>query len=102
VFERFTESDSEMHVEFGMVTKHAMKGYGTFPLQMESRGILRVQDVLWVPELKRSVILVSMIEKKGFDVAFQDGNVLIMPIGSNSEKLIFFGVIERNLHMIKR
>jgi hypothetical protein len=43
-----------------------------------------------------------MIEKKGFDVAFQDGNVLIMPIGSNSEKLIFFEVIERNLHMIKR
>jgi hypothetical protein len=37
---------------------------------MESEGTLRVQDVLWVLELKRSVISVSMIENNGFDVAF--------------------------------
>jgi hypothetical protein len=29
VFESFTESDLEMHVELGMGTKHAMKGSGT-------------------------------------------------------------------------
>jgi hypothetical protein len=29
VFESFTESDSEMHVEFGMGTKHAMKRFVT-------------------------------------------------------------------------
>jgi hypothetical protein len=50
---------------------------------MESEGTLRVQDVLLMPELKRSVISVSMIENKGFDVAFQDGKVLIMPRISN-------------------
>jgi hypothetical protein len=49
VFESFTESDSEMHVEFGMGTKHAVKGFGTMPFWMESGGTLRVQDVLWVP-----------------------------------------------------
>jgi hypothetical protein len=32
-----------------------------------------------VLELKRSVISVSMIEKKGFDVAFQDVKALITP-----------------------
>jgi hypothetical protein len=73
VFESFTESDSEMHVELGMGTKHAVKGSGTISFQLESGGTLRVTNVLWVPELKRSVISVSVIEKKGFDVAFQDG-----------------------------
>jgi hypothetical protein len=42
VFESFTESDSEMHVELGMGTKHAVKGFGTVPFQMESGGTLRV------------------------------------------------------------
>jgi hypothetical protein len=70
VFESFTESDLEMHVEFGMGTKHAMKGFGAMPFRMESGGTLRVQDVLWVPELKMSVISVSRIEEKRFDVAF--------------------------------
>jgi hypothetical protein len=34
-----------------------------------------VTNVLWVPELRRSVLLVSVIEKKGYEVLFQDGQV---------------------------
>jgi hypothetical protein len=45
-----------------------------------------VQDVLWVSKHKRSVISVSMIERNGFDVAFQDGKALIIPRGSSSDK----------------
>jgi hypothetical protein len=67
LFESFTESDSDMYVELGMGTKHAVKGSGTVPFQMESGGVLRVTNVLWVPELRRSVLSVSTIEKKGFD-----------------------------------
>jgi hypothetical protein len=38
VFKSFTESNSEMHVELGMGTKHAVKGSGTVPFWMESGG----------------------------------------------------------------
>jgi hypothetical protein len=72
LFENFTESDSDVHVELGMGTKHAVKGFGTVPFRMEL-GVLRVMNMLWVPELRGSVLSVSMIEKKGFDVAFLDG-----------------------------
>jgi hypothetical protein len=72
LFARFTESDSNMHVELGTGTKHTVKGSGTVSFWMESGGVLRVRNVLWVPEL-RSVLLVSVIEKKGFEVLFQDG-----------------------------
>jgi hypothetical protein len=57
--------------------------------------------VLWVPKLKRSVISVSMIEKNGFDVAFQDGKVLIIPRVSSSDKATVFGVGERTLYRLK-
>jgi hypothetical protein len=70
VFERFTESDSDLYVELGMGTKQAMQGSGTMPLRMDSGGILRVTIVLWVPELRRSVLLVLAIEKKGYEVLF--------------------------------
>jgi hypothetical protein len=42
-------SDLDMHVDLGVATKHAMKGSGTMPFRMESGGILRVTNVLWVP-----------------------------------------------------
>jgi hypothetical protein len=101
VFESFTESDSDTYVELGVGTKHAVKGTGTVPFQMESRGVLRVMNALWVPELRRSVLSVSAIEKKRFDIAFQDGQALIKPRGSSSNTAMVLGVRERNLYRLK-
>jgi len=67
LFEKFTEYDSDMHVELGMGNKHAIKGSITIPFWMELGGVLRVMDMLWVPEVRTSVLSVSVIEKKGYD-----------------------------------
>jgi hypothetical protein len=101
LFESFTTSNSDMHADLGVATKHAVKGSGTMPFQMESGGVLRVTNVLWVPELKSSVLSVSTIEKKGYEVLFRDGHALIMPKGSSSDKAIVFGVRESNLYKLK-
>jgi hypothetical protein len=42
-----------------------------------------------------------VIEKKGFDVAFQDGKSLIKPIVYNLNKAIVFGFRESKLYRIK-
>jgi hypothetical protein len=68
LFGSFTKSDSKMHVELGMGTKHAVQRSRIVPFLMESGGVFRVTNVLWVPKLKRSVLLVSTIEKKGCEV----------------------------------
>jgi hypothetical protein len=80
--------------------KHAVQGSRTVPFQMESRGVLRMTNVLWVPKL-RSVLSVSAIEKKGFDVLFQDGQVSIKPKGSSSNTTFVLGVRESNLYRLK-
>jgi hypothetical protein len=59
--------------------------------------MLRVMDMLWVPELRRSVLSFSTIEKNGFDITFQDGYVLINPRGSSSDTTIVLRVRERKL-----
>jgi hypothetical protein len=48
LFEIFTVSDSGMHEELGMRTKHVVQGSGTVSFQMESGDVLRVANVLWV------------------------------------------------------
>jgi hypothetical protein len=73
LFESFTKSDSDLYMELGMAGKHAMQGSGTMPFWMESGGILRVTNVLWVVELRRIVLSVSVIEKKGYEVLVRDG-----------------------------
>jgi hypothetical protein len=81
-------------------TKHSVKESGIMPFQMESGGVLRVMNVLWVPECKRSVLSVSMIDKKGFYILFQDGQALIKHRGSSSNTTMVFGVRERNSYRI--
>jgi hypothetical protein len=58
---------------------------------MELRGTLRMKNVLCVPEIK-SVISFSVIEKKGFDIVFQDEKALINPREYRSNKAVVFGV----------
>jgi hypothetical protein len=90
-----------VHVKLGMGTKNAVKGSEIVPFQMESGGLLRVMNVLWVPKLRRSVLLVSTIEDKGFDILFQDGKALIKPKGYSSETTVVLGVRERKLYKLK-
>jgi hypothetical protein len=101
LFESFTETDSDMCVELGMGTRHAVQGTGTIRFQLESRDVLRVTNVLWVPELRRSVLSVSEIEKKGYHVLFRDGQVLFVPRGSSFRSTVVLGVRERNLYRLK-
>jgi hypothetical protein len=49
LFKSFTESNSDMHVELGIRTKHVVKGSGTMTFEIELGGVLRVTNVLWVP-----------------------------------------------------
>lgn len=46
-------------------------------------------------------VLVSTIEKKGFDIVFQDGQVLIKLRGSNPDAATVLGVRESNLYRLE-
>jgi hypothetical protein len=48
-FERFIDSNSNLHLQLDMGTKHAVNASRTIPFQKESGGVLRVANLLWVP-----------------------------------------------------
>ena len=68
---------------------------------MESRKQLKMKDVLYVLGLKKNLLSISGLEKKGFKVAFVDGQVLMWPKGKTIDDAIVIGVEEAGLYKLK-
>jgi hypothetical protein len=58
-------------------------GCGTVSFRRESLPPMILTKVLYVPGLKKNLVLVSTIKEKGYEVLFYDGHVLLLPIGSS-------------------
>jgi hypothetical protein len=63
---------------------------------LDSGDVLRVTNVLWVPELRRIILLVSKIEKKGYYILLWNGHVLSVPRGSSFIFVVVLRVRERS------
>jgi hypothetical protein len=101
LFDTLTETGSDLCVELGMGAKHSVRGSSIVSFRLESGEILRVSNVLWVPELRRSVLSVSKIERKGYHVLFRDGQVLLVPRRSSFRSTVVLGVREGNLYRLR-
>ena len=53
---------------------------------------MKMKYVLYVPGLKKNLLLISALDKKGFRVAFIDGQVLMWPRGKTLDDEIVIGV----------
>jgi len=52
----------DCYVGYGTNTRHAVKGVGYVRFQIESGGFLGIEQMLFVPELKVSLLSVSTFE----------------------------------------
>jgi hypothetical protein len=82
MFLSILETGSDYHVDCGTNTMHAVKGVGCVRFQLESGGSLEVAKVLFVLEMKVSLLSVSALEDEGYGVVFYPGHVLIYPEGA--------------------
>ena len=62
--------------------------------KLDSGTLMRMKDVLYVLGLKKNLLSISSLDKKGFRVAFIDGEVLMWPIGKTIEDAIVIGTEE--------
>ena len=67
--------EKELHqkVKLGDDYQYLIKGVGEASYQLESRKLLNMKDVLYVPGLKKNLLSISGLEKKGFRITFVDG-----------------------------
>jgi hypothetical protein len=60
-----------------------------------------MKDVLYVAGLKKNLLSISALEKKGFRVAFIDGEVLMWAKGETLNETIIIGSEENGLYKLK-
>ena len=62
---------------------------------------MKMKDVLYVLGLTNNFLSISTLDKKGFRVAFIDGEVLMWPKGKTIEDAIVIGTKEGGLYKLK-
>jgi len=69
------ENDTDLKIILGDDATYSVKGVGNVTLQLNQGNTLHLQEVLYVPDLKKNLVSISAMEDKGFKVAFIDGKV---------------------------
>jgi hypothetical protein len=64
-------------VELGDNNSYAVKGLGKASIKMESGNNVHLNNVLYVPGLKKNLVSISFLEDKGDRITFLDGKFLV-------------------------
>jgi hypothetical protein len=64
---------------------------GESTYKLDSWTPMKMKDVLYVPSLTKNLLSISTLDKKGFRVAFIDGEVLMWPKGKTIQDSIVIG-----------
>jgi hypothetical protein len=69
--------------------------------RLNSRNSMKMKGILYVPGLTKNLLSISALEKKGFRVAFIDGEVLVWAKGETIKEAIIIGKEEGGLYKLK-
>jgi hypothetical protein len=83
-----TEKDFPQKVSLGDDYQYPIKGMGESTHKLDLGTSMRMKDVFYVPSLTKNLLSMSLLDKKGFRVAFIDGEVLMWPKGKTIEDAI--------------
>ena len=85
-------------VELGDNGTYAIEGIGSTSLKLESGWSLHLEEVLYVPGLKKNLLSVGVLEDKGYTVAFTKGKAIMWPLGGDMSSALEIGVKEGNVY----
>jgi hypothetical protein len=81
--------------------KYPIKGVGESNCKLNLETPMKMKDVLYVPGLTKNLLSISALEKKGFRIAFIDGEVLMWAKGKTMKEAIGIGKEEGGLYKLK-
>ena len=61
-----------------------------------------MEEILYVPGLKKNLISVAVLENKGYTVAFSKGKALMWSYNKNMSSTIVIGIQEGGLYKVSR
>ena len=98
---KLEEKNSPQKVSLGDDYQYPVKGIGEASYKLDSGTPMKMKEVLYVPGLKKNLLSISALDKKGYRVAFKDGQVLMWTKGKSIEDAIVIGEEEGGLYKLK-
>ena len=74
LFSDLDEKDLGVHIEIGDDGRYSVAGIDTISFERDSDKPFVLKEVMHVPGLKKNLISMAMLEDKGYDVVFNEGN----------------------------
>ena len=71
------QKDSPHKAMLGDDSQYPIKGMGEASYKLDSGKSMKMKYLLYVPRLKKNLLSISALDKKGFRVSFVDGEVLM-------------------------
>ena len=99
-FVKLSEHESPHKVKLGDDYQYSIKGSGEYFYKLDSGKSMRMQDVLFVPGLKKNLLSISALDAKGMRVAFIDGQVIMWPKGKTIDDVVVIGEQEGGLYKL--
>ena len=81
-------------VKLGDDYQYPIKGMGESYYKLDSGNSINMNEVLFVLGLKKNLLSISSLDKKGFRVAFVNGEVLMWTKGKPIDDAVVIGVEE--------
>jgi hypothetical protein len=77
-----------------------VRGVGTYTFQLDSYIHIKLEEVLYVPGMKRNPVSISTLEDKGYKITFSEGRVLAWNKESHIISSKVIGVRENILYKL--
>ena len=98
---KFLEKSSPQKVSLGDDYQYPIKSIGESSYKLDSRTFMKMKEVLYVPGLKKNLLSILALDKKGYRVDFIDEHVLMLSKGKTLEDVIVIGEEEGGLYKLK-
>eukprot|EP00253_Pinus_taeda_P013425 PITA_13425 len=99
LFSALEEKDLKMRIEMGDEGRYSVPGMDTVSSQREHGAPLTLADVMYMPRLKKNLVLIVMLEDKGYNVVFSKGKAFLRHIAIGHTKSI--GIRVKNLYKLE-
>jgi hypothetical protein len=96
-----SEKKFSQKVTLGDDYQYPIKGIGESNYKLDSENSITMKDVLYVPGLKKNLLSISALDKKGYRVSFIDGEFLMWAKGETINEAIVIGNEENGLYKLK-
>jgi hypothetical protein len=83
-----------------MMAPMISKGFGSSSFQLQSSNVFHIEEIIYVPGIKKNLISVAVLESKGYSVAFSKGKALMWPSNESMNSAMTIRAQEGGLYKV--